>query len=268
MIILFWIENNLYYNLSHQCLLKKLRKRSKRVERLQKVMARAGVASRRCCEEFIKQGKVQVNGQIVRELGMKVDPQQDQIRVEGRLLQIETTCTFLFYKPLRVITSMSDPRRRKVVADYFRHVKERVYPVGRLDYDTEGLLLMTNDGDLAHRLMHPRYEIEKQYLATLKGVITPQALCQLQEGVRLEEGWTAPAKVRLLSKDDKTSSISLTIHEGRNRQIRRMCESVGFPVIALKRERIGFLTLQGLQPGQYRKLTESELARLQKMLRS
>lgn len=267
MIIQFWVENNLYYNLSYRLLLKKLRKRSKRVERLQKVMARAGVASRRRCEEYIKQGKVQVNGQIVRELGVKVDPQRDQIVVEGRLLKVEAKCTFLFYKPLRVITSMSDPHRRKVVADYFRNVEERVYPVGRLDYDTEGLLLMTNDGELANRLMHPRYEIEKQYLVTLKGVITSQALRQLQEGVRLEDGWTAPAKVRLVGKGDQISRICLSIHEGRNRQIRRMCKKVGFPVIALKRERIGFLTLQGLQPGQYRKLTEAELVRLQNLLR-
>lgn len=236
------------------------------MERLQKVMARAGVASRRQCEEYIKQGKVRVNGQIVRQMGIKVDPKQDQIMVEGRLLKIEDKCTFLFYKPLRVITSMSDPQQRKVVADYFRHVKERVYPVGRLDYDTEGLLLMTNDGELANCLMHPRYEIEKQYLATLKGAITPQAIRQLQKGVRLADGWTAPAKVRLVSKDEKTSRIRLTIHEGRNRQIRRMCESVGFPVTALKRERIGFLTLQELRPGQFRKLTEKELTRLQKLL--
>lgn len=236
------------------------------MERLQKVMAHAGVASRRRCEEYIKQGKVKVNGQVVRELGRKVDPQQDQIMVEGRILQLEAKCTYLFYKPLQVITSMSDPQHRKVVADYFRQVKERVYPVGRLDYDTEGLLLMTNDGELANRLMHPRYEIEKQYVATLKGVIAPQALQQLREGVRLEDGWTAPAKVRLVSKDDRVSRIRLIIHEGRNRQIRRMCEAVGFPVMALKRERIGFLTLQGLQAGQYRKLTGDEQRRLQNML--
>ena len=237
------------------------------MERLQKVLARAGVASRRRCEQLIEQGRVVVNGEVVRVQGMKVDPAQDRILVDGQLVKLEAKRTFLFYKPLHVITSMFDPQGRKVVADYFRRVSERVYPVGRLDYDTEGLLLMTNDGELAHRLQHPRYEIDKQYLATVKGLITPQALRRLRNGVKLEDGWTAPAKVKLVGKENGCSQLCLTIHEGRNRQIRRMLRAVGFPVQALKRERVAFFTLRGLRPGEYRELTAEEQQRLRERLR-
>jgi 23S rRNA pseudouridine2605 synthase len=236
------------------------------IERLQKVLAHAGVASRRHSEELIKAGKVKVNGKVVTELGVKVDPARDRIEVNGALVQQEQKRVFLFYKPLRVITSMFDPQGRRVVADYFRSVPERVYPVGRLDYDTEGLLLLTNDGELANRLIHPRYEVDKTYVATVKGRPSPADLEKLRKGVKLEDGWTAPAKVRILSQDDIHTKLQLTIREGRNRQVRRMCEAVGLPITHLIRTKLAFLTLQGLKRGEYRELTRQELDRLRRLL--
>jgi 23S rRNA pseudouridine2605 synthase len=224
------------------------------------------VASRRRSEELIKAGKVKVNGQTVTELGIKVDPERDVIEVNGKKVGLERKRTFLFYKPVKVITSMSDPQGRKTVADFFHDVPERVYPVGRLDYDTEGLLIVTNDGELANHLLHPRYEVDKVYIATVKGKPSPESLERLQKGVELEDGLTAPAKVRLLAADEKRAKIELTIHEGRNRQVRRMCEAVGHPVLHLIRKRIGFLTLSGMKKGSYRELSPKELARLKKML--
>ncbi len=237
------------------------------MERLQKVMAQAGVASRRQSEEWIRQGLVKVNGQLVTTLGVKVDPTSDVIEVKGKRIQLESKRMFLFYKPLQVITSMSDPQGRRVVADFFRHIPERVYPVGRLDYDTEGLLLVTNDGELANRLTHPRYKVAKQYVATVKGRPNREVLKQLQNGVLLEDGVTLPAQVRLLESSPKQSKLELTIYEGRNRQVRRMCDAVGHPVIHLKRTRFAFLTLKGLKPGQFRELTQSEMTHLNKILR-
>lgn len=236
------------------------------MERLQKVMAHAGVASRRRCEELITAGRVKVNGRIVKELGMKVDPETDQIEVDGRPLRREQKRTFLFYKPLRVITSMYDPQGRKTIADFFRDIKERVYPVGRLDYDTEGVLLVTNDGTLANHLLHPRYEVEKVYIATVQGKPSRSKLELLRHGVELEDGLTAPAKVRLLESDEKSSRLELVIHEGRNRQVRRMCAAIGHPVQKLIRTRIGFLGINGLKRGEYRELKPSEIQRLKKML--
>ncbi|SFJ75011.1 pseudouridine synthase [Thermoflavimicrobium dichotomicum] len=236
------------------------------MERLQKVMAQAGIASRRQSEALILNGHVRVNGQVVKTLGVKVDPLLDVIEVKGKRITLEKKRTFLFYKPLRVITSMSDPQGRKVVADYFRHIPERVYPVGRLDYDTEGLLLLTNDGELANRLAHPRYEIDKCYEVTVKGKPSREALQLLRRGVRLEDGLTAPAKVRVLASDETSTRLEMIIHEGRNRQVRRMCEAVGHPVLHLIRTRLAFLTLEGLKRGQARELTAAELKRLKKML--
>ena len=236
------------------------------MERLQKVLAQAGVASRRRSEELIRSGRVKVNGQRVTELGTKVNPRQDRIEVDDRPVVLERKRTFLFYKPEQVITSMHDPQGRKVVADYFRHIPERVFPVGRLDYDTEGLLIMTNDGELTHRLLHPRYKVNKVYIATVEGKPGPKALKQLEKGVKLEDGWTAPAKVRFLShsSQDNTSRVELTIHEGRKRQVRRMLKAVGHRVIHLIRVRFGFLTLEGLSKGEFRELTDEENQRLKK----
>lgn len=232
------------------------------MERLQKVMAQAGVGSRRQCEVWIQAGWVKVNGQVVTELGRKVDTARDIIEVKGKVLVGEKKRTFLFYKPLRVITSMSDPQGRATVADYFQSIAERVYPIGRLDFDTEGLLLMTNDGELANRLMHPKFKVEKTYLVTVKGSLSQQALEKLKKGVKLEDGWTFPAKVRLLGKHGNITKFELVIKEGRNRQIRRMCEAIGFPVQHLIRTSMGSLQLHPLQPGKFRELTKEELKRL------
>lgn len=236
------------------------------MERLQKVLAGAGIASRRQAEVLILEGKVQVNGQVVTELGTKVDPVKDRILVKGKSIHKEEQRTFLFYKPLYVISSMSDPQKRKVIPDFFRHVKERVYPVGRLDFDTEGLLIVTNDGELANHLLHPRFEVEKQYVATVKGIPDENSLDQLRKGIYLEDGLTAPAEVKLIHKRDEDSKIKLTIHEGRNRQIRRMCKAIGHPVMHLVRTRLANLTIKGLKRGEYRELTFSEVNSLKKSL--
>lgn len=238
------------------------------MERLQKVLAHAGVASRRHCEELIVQGSVQVNGKVVRELGTRVDPNVDRITVNGRAIRIEQHVYLMLYKPTGVITSVSDPRGRRVVTDLLTGIKERVYPVGRLDYDTSGLLLLTNDGELANRLAHPSYEIDKVYRAWVRGVPSPDKIKRLATGIRLEDGMTSPGEARLLKTapgQDK-ALVELTIHEGRNRQVRRMCEAIGHPVLSLERIRLGFLTLEGLQIGQYRPLTSTEVERLKQGL--
>ncbi|MCK9910743.1 rRNA pseudouridine synthase, partial [Microbacteriaceae bacterium K1510] len=219
------------------------------MERLQKVLAQAGVASRRSCEELITQGRVRVNGKVVLELGTKVDPHADNIEVDGRPIKQEQKTYILLYKPTGVITSLSDPQGRQVVTDLLTGVKERVYPVGRLDYDTSGLLLLTNDGELANRLAHPSFEIDKVYRARVKGIPTPAKIKQLAAGILLDDGMTAPGEAQLLEVDQAKNQalIQLTIHEGRNRQVRRMCEAVGHPVITLARIQVGFLTLHGVK---------------------
>lgn len=232
------------------------------MERLQKVIARAGVASRRKSEELILKGQVKVNGETVTKLGVKVDPLRDRIEVRGKPICLQRMRLFAFYKPRGVITSMSDPRGRPVVADYFRSVPERVFPVGRLDWDTEGLLLVTNDGELANLLMHPRYGVEKCYRATVQGDPTDEVLERLRKGVRLEDGLTAPAEVRRIRRGKEQSVLELIIREGRNRIVRRMCEAVGHPVRHLIRTRFAFITLKGLSPGTYRELTREEMERL------
>jgi 23S rRNA pseudouridine2605 synthase len=238
------------------------------MERLQKVLAHAGVASRRNCEELIKQGRVRVNGIVVRELGTKVNPQEDQIELDGRPIRREQLVYLLLNKPAGVITSLHDPQGRRVVTDLIAGIKERVYPVGRLDYDTSGLLLLTNDGELANRLAHPSFEIDKVYRAWVKGIPSQAKIKQLARGVMLEDGMTAPGEAKLLEADEQNSRslIELTIHEGRNRQVRRMCEAIGHPVLSLERVRLGFLTLKGVKRGAYRHLTPQEVERLQKTL--
>ncbi|WEG11421.1 pseudouridine synthase [Pullulanibacillus sp. KACC 23026] len=233
------------------------------MERLQKVIAQAGVASRRKAEELISQGRVQVNGQTVREQGVKVSP-NDKIEVDGIPLDKEQPVYYLFYKPTGVISSVKDDKGRKVVTDFFPNVEARIFPVGRLDYETSGALLLTNDGDLANKLMHPRYKIDKHYVAKIKGLITKEEVRKLARGIELEDGKTAPAIVKIESVDRKkgTSVISLTIHEGRNRQVRRMFEALGYEVQKLKRERYGFLDLKSMSPGDYRELKPYEVKQL------
>lgn len=233
------------------------------MERLQKVIAQAGIASRRKAEKLIAEGKVKVNGKVVTELGTKVDIHKDKIVVDGIPIEREEPVYYLLYKPRSVISSVSDEKNRKVVTDFIPTDK-RIFPVGRLDYDTSGVLLLTNDGDFAHMLMHPKYEIEKTYIAKVEGIISKEAMNQLKNGIELEDGKTAPAKVKRLSvnKKKKTSIVELTIHEGRNHQVKRMLEAVGHPVIKLKRERFAFLTCEGMNPGDYRMLTPKEVKQL------
>lgn len=238
------------------------------MERLQKVLAHAGVASRRHCEELIVQGKVQVNGQVVRELGTRVDPDRDRIVVNGRPIRAEQHVYLMLNKPTGVITSVSDPQGRRVVTDLLKGQKERVYPVGRLDYNTSGLLLLTNDGELANKLAHPSYEIDKVYRAWVKGVPSLEKLSKLAKGIMLEDGMTAPGEARMVKKTpgNEKALLEIIIHEGRNRQVRRMCAAIGHPVIELERIRLGFLTLEGLAQGQYRPLTSAEVERLKREL--
>lgn len=232
------------------------------MERLQKVMAHAGVASRRKCESIIEEGRVKVNGQVVTELGVKVSS-SDRITVDDIPIGKEERVYYLFYKPQNVLSSVSDDRGRPVVTDYLK-VDQRIYPVGRLDFDTTGALIMTNDGDFSHYMAHPSHEVDKEYQATLEGLITNEALKQLRLGVRLEQGVTSPAKTKLLKRDPKKniSVVNITIHEGWNHQVKLMFQTVGFPVKRLHRIRIGHLKLDGMIPGEYRRIKPFELKQL------
>ncbi|AEG15425.1 pseudouridine synthase Rsu [Desulfofundulus kuznetsovii DSM 6115] len=234
------------------------------MERLQKVMARAGMASRRHCEELIAAGMVKVNGQVVTRLGTRVDPGRDTIEVAGRVLpcQPQEKVYILLNKPRGYVTTVKDPQGRPKVMDLLRGIKSRVYPVGRLDYDSEGLLLLTNDGELAFALTHPRHRVPKTYLVLVKGLPGNDKLARMAGGLVLEDGPTAPAKVRLVGKKNGNALLEITIHEGRKRQVRRMCAHIGHPVIRLKRIKIGPLTLKGLKPGRYRFLTREEIRHL------
>ena len=234
-------------------------------ERLQKIISAAGLASRRQAEELILSGRVSVNGHEVRELGTKADWDVDRIEVDGQVLMRSKPLYLLLNKPYGVITSLHDPEGRKTVADIVlaAGIKERVYPVGRLDYDTEGLLLLTNDGELTQGLSHPSFEVEKEYAVDVEERPTPQSLKALEEGVRLADGLTAPAKVSLpVLAENGFWRFRIAIHEGRNRQVRRMVESIGLTARRLKRIRYGFLTTEGLAVGALRQLEPLELAQL------
>jgi len=229
-------------------------------ERLQKVMAQAGVASRRHCEELIASGMVKVNGKVVKEQGLRVDLENDKIEVFNcQIGKKERKVYLMLYKPKGYLSSVFDSRGRKVVTDLLKGVQERVYPVGRLDYDSEGLLLLTNDGRLTFALTHPRYQVPKTYLVWVYGVPSNEKLESMAKGLVLDDGPTAPAEVYLRQIRQGNALIKVTVREGRNRLVRRMCESVGHPVKKLKRTEIGPLTLQGLLPGQYRYLKPVEI---------
>jgi len=232
-------------------------------ERLQKILAAAGVASRREAEKIILAGRVKVNGKLITELGAKFGPKAF-ITVDGKPIKNEKKVYYLFYKPRGVVTTMVDPQKRRTVADFLRDLPERVFPVGRLDYNTEGLLLLTNDGGLAQKLMHPKNEINKSYRAVVVGIVPQEKLDFLRLGVKLEDGLTAPAVVDLVEYDHERnlSVFNITIHEGKNRQIRRMCDYIGYPVRQLRRYKIANLSLSGLKRGQYRPLYEEELTAL------
>ena len=234
------------------------------MERLQKVLAEAGVASRRKCEELISAGRVMVNDEIITTLGVKVEATQDVIKVDGRTIRQQKKVYVLFNKPKGVITSASDPGGRKIVTDFLEDIQERIYPVGRLDYDTEGLLLLTNDGEFANLLTHPRHHVPRTYHATVRGVPHGSLLDKLRNGIELEDGMTAPAEIDYYDIDPakKETIVSITIYEGRNRQVRRMFDAIQFPLIKLKRVQFGPIYLTGVLRGKYRHLEPKEIKEL------
>lgn len=231
-------------------------------ERLQKIIAAAGLTSRRQAEEWISAGRVSLNGRIA-TLGESADLQSDTIEVDGQALRGPATGIYLLLnKPSGYVTSLNDPQGRPVVTDLVKEVGARVYPVGRLDLTTEGLLLLTNDGELANHLAHPRHQVDKTYLVRVRGVLAEADRLRLEQGVQLDDGMTAVAKVSRVRAVGQHSWFEITIHEGRNRQVRRMCETLGYPVSRLKRVRLAFLTLDALQPGEFRHLSRQEVIRL------
>lgn len=233
-------------------------------ERLQKVISQAGIASRRDSEELIKAGRVKVNGVVVTELGTKVEPTRDKVAVDNKLIRTEKSVYILLNKPRGIVTTLHDPEGRKTVASLLPDISERIYPVGRLDYNTEGLLLMTNDGELTHALTHPSHEIDKTYRAKVLGRPPEEKLDRLRAGIKLEDGLTAPAKVNTMEYDREKdlTTVEIVISEGRNRQVRRMFEAIGHPVRQLKRVKFAFLTLIGVRRGSYRHLEPAEVENL------
>lgn len=239
--------------------------------RLQKILSQAGVASRRAAEKLMVEGRVSVNGRTVLELGTKADPAHDDIRVDGRRIKAERPRYILLNKPRGYVTTRKDEKRRKTVLDLLVGVREYVYPVGRLDYDTEGLLLLTNDGELAAQLTHPRHGVERTYEAHVAGMPDERALEKLRKGIPLDGRRTLPADVRLLNRDrpsarlragDADGVLLITIREGRNRQVRRMCEAVGHPVDRLKRTKFGPIGDRRLPAGAWRDLSIEEVRKL------
>ena len=229
------------------------------LERLQKIISAVGVTSRRAAEELISEGRVRLNGKVVTELGTKADASKDHIKVDGKLINPRQTPIYIMLnKPRGLVTTMADPEGRPTVQALLKGVKTRVYPVGRLDYNTEGLLLLTNDGDFAHLITHPKHEFPKTYLAKVKGVLDDRMIELLEKGMFLADGRTAPAKVRKIRKEEANSWVEITIHEGRKRQVRRMFDHVGRSVIKLKRIRTGSLSLGDLPEGKFRHLTPDE----------
>ena len=235
------------------------------MERLQKVIANAGVCSRRQAEQLILDNKVKVNGVIVNELGSKVNP-EDKVEVEGKLLSGEAKVYILLNKPKNCVSTLQDDRDRPTVMDYLKDIKERVYPIGRLDFDTTGVLLFTNDGDFANALAHPSHNIDKVYIATVKGVISIDELKPLAEGVEIDFRKTAPAQLRIIKANIEKdyTVIEIIIHEGRNRQIKKMFEAINIRVMKLNRDKFAGLTAVGVEEGKYRHLTSSEIERLKK----
>ncbi len=233
--------------------------------RLQKYIALCGAASRRKAEELILSGAVQVNGQTVRTLGTKVSL-NDVVALHGEQLFFENEKRYvLYYKPVGEVTTVSDPKGRDTVLDHFTDYPVRLYPVGRLDYDSEGLLILTNDGDLTQRLTHPSHEVSKTYIARLSMQVSPQSVAMLASGVYIDGRKTAPAKVRILREDAFSTDILITIHEGRNRQIRKMAEAVGHKVLRLKRVGYGPLSLENMKRGTWRELTQEEVRQLKEL---
>jgi 23S rRNA pseudouridine2605 synthase len=234
-------------------------------ERLQKLIAQAGLASRREAEKWIEQGKVILNGHPAK-LGDRADLTVDKIRVNGKdLTSVEEKVTVLLNKPRGYVSTLKDPEGRRLVTDLVADIPQRLFPVGRLDYNTEGLLLLTNDGELAQRVSHPSHHIEKTYLVKVRGFLTVKMVKRLEQGLLLDDGKTAPAKVAKIRTSGSNCWFELTIHEGRNRQVRLMCEKLGLSVVRLKRIRLDFLDLTDVISGSYRHLTVSEIRILKKI---
>jgi len=233
--------------------------------RLQKWLAQSGVASRRKAEEMILAGRVSVNGVVITELGAKANPQKDKLAVDGNAVDaLQDKAYIMLHKPEGVVTTVTDPFERATVMDYVP-ANPRLYPVGRLDLDTSGLLLMTNDGDWAQKIAHPKNETKKVYAAIVRGVPTPERINSLRKGVIVDGKKTAPAQIKLLEKLQNETKLQITIHEGRNRQVRKMCEAVGHRVVSLKRIEVGGLKLGNLEKGTWRNLTKREIADLRKL---
>ena len=233
-------------------------------ERLQKYLARCGVASRRASETIILAGRVRVNGQVAAELGTTVDPDEDRVSVDGQVVQPPRRQTSIaLNKPTGVVSTVSDPQGRRTVLDLVADLDARLYPVGRLDYDSEGLIVLTDDGDLAMQLTHPRHDVEKEYHAFVRGDVTDRVLRQLSDGVELDGRLTAPARFSIIERREAGTWVRVVLHEGRNRQIRRMAATVGLDIVRLIRVRIGSLRLGDLPSGAWRHLSPADLAALQ-----
>ncbi len=227
--------------------------------RLQKYIAQSGILSRRKAEEIIKQGRVEVNGEILLEPWFPVG-EKDCVKVDGKVITLEEKKIYIMLnKPEGYISTVKDQFSRKTVLDLVKEIKERIYPVGRLDYDTSGLLLLTNDGEFTYKLTHPKYEIEKIYIAEIEGIPTIKKIKEFENGLYIGDFKTSPAKFRILKKKKNSGIVQITIHEGRNRQVRRMCQEIGHPVIKLKRIAIGNLNLGKLPEGKWRHLTKAEI---------
>ncbi|WP_197733558.1 pseudouridine synthase [Hathewaya histolytica] len=229
------------------------------LERLQKYMAECGIASRRKCEFIILEGRVKVNGLLEKELGVKVDPIKDIIEVDNKVIKKEENKVYIMLnKPIKYVTTVKDEKDRNTVLDLV-NVKERIYPIGRLDYMTSGILLLTNDGDIYNKIIHPRREVDKTYIAKIKGIPTKDEIKTFENGVDIGGYITAKSKLRILNKRENDCTVEIKIHEGKNRQIRRMCDSIGHPVITLKRISIGDIVIGDLKEGKWRNLTYKEL---------
>ncbi len=233
--------------------------------RLQKFLAERGVASRRAAEKIIAEGRVKVNAVVVTDMGVKITPGKDRVTVDGKQVAAAPRMRYvLLHKPAGYICSVQDDRGRRTVMDLVE-CDERIYPVGRLDYGTSGLLLLTNDGELANHLLHPSHQVDKIYLAEVSPAPGKEQLSKLQKGVRLEDGMTAPAQARIIKRRADSALVEIIIHEGRNRQVRRMMEAVGCPVTHLKRTGLAFLDLTDVPLGKWRELSSGEVNRLQKL---
>lgn len=234
--------------------------------RLQKYMAKCGIASRRKSEEIILEGRVKVNDIVVKELGMTINPKKDIVKVDNEIIKLEENKIYIMLnKPKGYVTTVKDKHSEKIVLDLINGVKERIYPVGRLDVDTTGLLLLTNDGDLVYKLTHPSYEIPKKYIALVKGIPNNKKLYKFRKGLKIDGRMTAEAYIKILKRNRDTSLLEISIHEGRNRQVRKMCKYIGHPVIQLERVAIGKLELGNLGIGEWRYLTSKEIEYLKKL---